>query len=83
MHAGIYLGNSPFHPGSIALVLNPATGHVSPQFHVAFDDDFFKVTLIREGTVPPNWTDLVQCSSQISATENIYDRDTWFTTDLE
>ena len=31
----------PNHARSIALVLNPRTGHVSPQFHVKFDD-FFK-----------------------------------------
>ena len=35
--AGIYLGHSPFCAGSVDLVLNPANGHVSLQFHVAFD----------------------------------------------
>ena len=37
---GVYLGPSPNHAHSIALVLNPCTGHVSPQFHVKFDDFF-------------------------------------------
>ena len=37
---GVYLGPSPNHARSIALVLNPRTGHVSPQFHVKFDDFF-------------------------------------------
>ena len=37
---GVYLGPSPNHAGSVALVLNPRTGHVSPQFHVKFDDFF-------------------------------------------
>ena len=37
---GVYLGPSPIHARSIALVLNPRTGHVSPQFHVKFDDFF-------------------------------------------
>ena len=37
---GVYLGPSPNHACSIALVLNPRTGHVSPQFHVKFDDFF-------------------------------------------
>ena len=31
---GIYLGHSPIHAGSVALVLNPRTLHVSPQFHI-------------------------------------------------
>jgi hypothetical protein len=30
---GIYLGKSPRHSRSVALVPNPNTGHVSPQFH--------------------------------------------------
>ena len=37
---GIYVGRSPYHAGSVALVLNPRTGHVSPQYHLVFDDDF-------------------------------------------
>jgi Reverse transcriptase (RNA-dependent DNA polymerase) len=37
---GIYLGKSPRHARSIALVLNPKTGNVSPQFHVKFNDTF-------------------------------------------
>ena len=36
----VYLGPSPNHARSIALVLNLRTGHVSPQFHVKFDDFF-------------------------------------------
>ena len=35
---GVYLGASPNHARSVALILNPRTGHVSPQFHVKFDD---------------------------------------------
>ena len=37
---GGYLGPSPSHAQSVALVLNPRTRHVSPQFHVKFDDFF-------------------------------------------
>jgi hypothetical protein len=37
---GVYLGHSPFHAGSVALVFNPHTGRVSPQYHVVFDDTF-------------------------------------------
>ena len=36
----IYIDHSPFNAGSIALVFNPETSHVSPQFHVVFDDYF-------------------------------------------
>ena len=35
---GIYLGRSPMHSRNVALVLNRATGHISAQFHVTFDE---------------------------------------------
>ena len=41
--AGVYLGHSPSHAGNVALVLNLQTGHVSPQYHLVFDDDFSTV----------------------------------------
>jgi hypothetical protein len=37
---GIYLGPSPRHARSVALVLNPLTGLVSPQYHCKFDNFF-------------------------------------------
>ena len=37
---GMYLGTSPNHSRSMSLVLNPRTGHVSPQFHVKHDEFF-------------------------------------------
>ena len=43
----IYHGNSPFNAGSVSLVLNPETGHVSPQFHVVFDDELSTVPFMR------------------------------------
>ena len=52
---GIYIGHSPFHGGLVALVLNPETCHVSTQFHVMFDDEFFAVPFMREGTIPPTF----------------------------
>ena len=65
------------------MVINPVTGHVSPQFHVVSDDECSKVKLMREGTTPPNLTDLVQHSSQHGALDNIVLRDNWFTKDIE
>ena len=44
----IYLGHSPFHAGSVALVFNPLTRRVSPQYHVVFDSIF-------HGTVYGGW----------------------------
>ena len=81
--AWIYIGHPPFHSGSVVLVPNPETVHVSTQFHVVFDDYFSTVPSIREGTIQPNYTDLVQHSSQSGAPDNIDLRGTWFAPDPE
>ncbi len=63
----VYLGHSPFHAGSVALVYNPSTGHVSPQYHVVADDDFTTVPCMEAGTIPPHWSDLLQSSSELAS----------------
>ena len=60
---GVYLGYSPFHSRKVALVLNPFTGHVSPQYHVTFDDDFTTLPFVRQGVEPPHWSRLFNKSS--------------------
>jgi hypothetical protein len=55
----VYLGYSPFHAGSVALVYKPSTGHVSPQYHVVFDNDFTMVPCMEARTIPPHWSDLL------------------------
>jgi hypothetical protein len=42
---GVYLGQSPMHASNVALVYNPATTHVTPQFHVTYDDTFSSVAI--------------------------------------
>jgi hypothetical protein len=49
---GIYLGFSPLHARSVALVLNPTTGYVSPQFHIVFDPTFATVSG-KDGNIAP------------------------------
>jgi len=44
---GIYIGISPKHARSVHLILNPATGLVSPQYHVKFDDLFQTIDKVR------------------------------------
>lgn len=66
---GVYLGHSPCHAGSVALVLNPRTLRVSPQFHLVYDDEFSTVQFMRNGEIPPHWSELVRHSSTVSTTE--------------
>ena len=48
-HLSIYVGHSPCHAGTVALLHNPRTMHVSPQFYLCFDDEFTTVPFfIRE-----------------------------------
>ena len=69
---GIYLGRYPSHAGNVALVLNPNTGLVSPQYHVVFDDDFTTALHLGKGMVPPNWEELVLCSRE-RPTDDFFD----------
>jgi hypothetical protein len=59
-----YIGHSPLHTGSVALVFNPCTGHISPQFYVVFNDLFSTVSYMEKSEVPPNWADLVENSQE-------------------
>ena len=75
---GIYVGHSPAHAGSVALVLNPKTGLVSPQYHVVYDDQFSTVHHMQYMKVPPKWAQLVQNSSELVTTEQYDLTKTWF-----
>jgi len=62
----IYVGRSPSHASNVTLKLNPCTGHVSPQFHVVYDDDFTTVPYLQTAAVSPHWAELVHASSTIA-----------------
>ncbi len=73
---GLYVGHSPSHAANVALIFNPRTGHVSPQFHVVFDDAFTTVPYLRSSQVPPFWAELVCASTKL----HVYTKrqvDTW------
>ncbi len=52
----------------MALILNLSTGHVSPQYHVVFDDTFSTVSSI--GLVPSDWLTLCSTSREPASDEN-------------
>ena len=55
---GIFVGFSPVHSSDVPLILNTQTGHISPQFHVVFDDNFSTVnSLTSDDEPPPFWND--------------------------
>ena len=72
---GVYVGVSPLHASTVALVLNPNTNRLSPQFHCVFDDYF--ETIHHKGTDPPPiWEDLILKSRFCNEFEGDVD-DTW------
>ena len=84
---GIYLRRSPYHTGSVALVLNPRTGHVSPQYHLTFDDDFTTVPYLSNNTenpdVPSHWQAFCESSTECSTLEPYDLNETLFQIELE
>ena len=60
----------------MALVWNPTTGRVSPQYHVVFNEDFTTVPYMEAGTLPPNWQELIEHSSEIATTKDVFKADT-------
>ena len=71
------MGQSQFYDGSVALVWNLTTGIVITQYHVVLNDNFKKVPYMEDGTITPNWEDLVKYSSETSTAEDFNLADTW------
>ena len=61
---GVYLGHSPHHATSVAWVLNITTGHVSPQFHVVFDDHFDTALQTNKQEISSLWQDLAKLTDE-------------------
>jgi hypothetical protein len=40
---GVYIGHSLVHAGNVPVIYNPVTTHISPQYHVVFDNQFTSV----------------------------------------
>eukprot|EP00957_Ditylum_brightwellii_P100186 7635482-Ditylum_brightwellii.AAC.1 len=74
---GINLGRCCLHTENVHLILNPCTGHVSPQYHIVFDDDFSTVLYLHSGKVPSFWKELVVAGAVRYTTEEFLDEDTW------
>jgi len=61
---GIFVGFSQSHSSNVPLVLNITTGHISPQYHIVFDDEFNTVASHTENDDPPTfWEELYLESS--------------------
>eukprot|EP00957_Ditylum_brightwellii_P149271 11368288-Ditylum_brightwellii.AAC.1 len=75
---GVYLGHFLVDAGNIALVLNLQTGHVSPQYHVVFDDKFTTVPYRQSNEEQPNWATIVAEHSTKSTEEAFTIAFSWY-----
>ena len=77
VRVGVYLGHSPNHASSIGLILNLDTGHVSPQFHVIYDDDFSTVDDLAAGSEPEKWKFLYKTQFEVEKARNCENIHKW------
>jgi hypothetical protein len=70
---GKFVGISKEHASTVALVLNPSTKRISPQFHVLFDDFFSTVRSVDDTSAPvltsTDWDSFLE----MKGTEVFYD----------
>ena len=79
----VYIGHSPFHSGSVALIFNALKVHVSPQYHVVFNEYFSTVTYMEAGVVPLNLPAPVKYSSERATSENFSLAEKWSTSNYD
>ena len=48
VRVGTYIRRSPNHAGNVSLIINISSGHISPQFHVVFRQNFFKCSITKK-----------------------------------
>ena len=77
VRVGGYVGRSPIHPGNASLILNLSTGHVSPQFHVVFDETFSTVPSLKNGSVPDFWKFICEKNRELATYEYLNLSDLW------
>ena len=75
---GVYLGHSPMHAGSVALIIKPVTGHETPKYHVVYDKTLLIVSHMIDETIPPTWEKM--CKNSVdSETSDVSDLvEPWF-----
>ena len=57
--------------------MNLRTGHVSPQFHVVFDEDFTTVEALALDSEPDNWDFLCKTQAELNDAHDVENADAW------
>ncbi len=63
---GVHLGTSTFHSETIGRILNLATGHISPQYHVVYDELYTSVrgALTHQAMNSQVWHDMLRLGGE-------------------
>ena len=77
VRVGAYVVISPIHTENVFLVLNISTGHVSPQFHVVFDETFSTVPSLKNGSIPDSWKFICENNRELATYEDFNLVDLW------
>ena len=83
VRVGVYVGRSPIRAGNVSLVLNVSTGHVSPQFHVVFDETFSTVPSLKNGSVPASCEFICKNKRELATSEDFNLADLWSKSERE
>ena len=77
VRVGAYVGRSPIHAGNVSLILNISTGHVSPQFHVVFNETFYTVPSLKTGSIPASWNVICKNNRELATYKDFNLADRW------
>ena len=80
---GAYVRRSPIHAGNVSLILNLSTGHVSPQFHVVFEETFPTVPSLKNGSVTASWNFVCKNNREFATYEDFNLEDLWSKSERE
>ena len=83
VRVGSYVGLSQIHAGNVSLILNVSMGHVSPQFHVVFDETFSNIHSLKNVSVPASWKFICENIRELATNEDFNLVDLWSKSEQE
>jgi hypothetical protein len=79
---GVYVGFSSQHASTVAMIYNPSTKHITPQFHVTFDEEFSTVHLSDPTALESRLSKLADSPASWHFIDSYGDKDPYFFDDI-
>ena len=77
VRVGAYVKRSPIHAVNVSLVLNLSTGHISPQFHVVFNEKNSTIPSLKTGSISASWTFIWENNRELTTYKDFNLADLW------